>query len=548
MRGPLHRGIRPLLRRALCWLAGLSLLAALLDFAVFWGIRLFLLLLRQNTPSEGGIDYGGRNLALWVFAMLLLLVIRAGVAFVRQSKMEKLWVGFESRWHAALARRLHSMHPSVFHTRERGRLVEEGIQAVRSLVQAGEALQQSLQGLFQLAIFLPVLFVLSPGLTLGLLLVVLPGLAWLQKKILQLGKPLQERLRERAAGVRLLQEWAEIVGNWTIRGDLARARGLLAGWRERSEGKARALAGQRALLVQSSEALSALGTVAVFGLSGWLLLQGSLDEAELILYCAALFLCYKPLKECARLAPVLREAGIAQDFLQELGQLPGKNPKTAEPAPNSGEQFYNSPRLFVHNLSFAYANTPEVPVFANWKLPGPISGLELHKPILLRGKNGAGKTTLLRLLAGLEIPLTGSIAWRGLPTNEIAFMAYPPPLPFDPGELRTRLLAGSPAFQDLVETLGGAQLVNLLNRDLGTGPFTAAWSAGQRQRLALAWLTGSSCRIFLLDEPVASLPLDKRQPVLQALARWAKQENRILLVASHEEVPKDWQMVDLCGD
>ncbi len=145
----------------------------------------------------------------------------------------------------------------------------------------------------------------------------------------------------------------------------------------------------------------------------------------------------------------------------------------------------------------------------------------------LFGRSGCGKTTLVNALAGL-LPTRGSIeldgeTWLdsargiGVPAERrrIGYVFQDARL-FPHYTVRGNLLYGAPQggdvrrFDDVVELLG---LAGLLARRPGS------LSGGERQRVALGRALLSGPRLLLLDEPLASLDVSRREEVLPYLER-----------------------------
>lgn len=157
----------------------------------------------------------------------------------------------------------------------------------------------------------------------------------------------------------------------------------------------------------------------------------------------------------------------------------------------------------------------------------------------LAGPNGSGKSTWMRLIAGVELPSSGSLEVLGASTSDtevrrkIGFL--PEDAPFPP-EL------GARACLDLLGSLSG--LTRQRSRERGDALLARVglaheaktslgkFSRGMLRRfgLAQAWL--HSPELILLDEPTAGLDAEGHE-VLGDLLREAREEGTTIILSSH---------------
>jgi heme exporter protein A len=161
----------------------------------------------------------------------------------------------------------------------------------------------------------------------------------------------------------------------------------------------------------------------------------------------------------------------------------------------------------------------------------------------LRGTNGSGKTSLMRILAGLSMPASGQVCWRGQPLREagraaregIVYIGHANALKDDLTLLESlaflgRLagLADVPARAEAaLQRLGLAGQRHLAVRTL---------SQGQRRRGALARLAlDEQPRVWILDEPYDSLDTASTQLLSVLIGAQAARGGAVLLT-SHQSV------------
>jgi multiple sugar transport system ATP-binding protein len=158
------------------------------------------------------------------------------------------------------------------------------------------------------------------------------------------------------------------------------------------------------------------------------------------------------------------------------------------------------------------------------------------------GPSGSGKTTLLRLIAGLDRPTGGAIAFDGRDVTRVP-----------PWERAVSLLGQTPAlFPHLsVEANVGlalkgprwprerrARRLDALMTELGLAALRkrrpAELSGGERQRVALGRALAPARRLLLLDEPFVSLDRPLRLELRARLAQFQRSERFTLVLVTHD--------------
>ena len=168
--------------------------------------------------------------------------------------------------------------------------------------------------------------------------------------------------------------------------------------------------------------------------------------------------------------------------------------------------------LSLSGLSWSIAGNPIVDV-------GDLE-LKVGERLVVYGPNGAGKSTLLRLVAGILGERSG---------DEVVYMPQRPYM--FRGSGRHNLLLG---LED-----SESNKAELLAKRLGVsnvlGSPAARLSGGERQRLALARTLASSRPVVALDEPLAAIDAQDRDPV-SAVIGDALGERAALIVTHDRDV------------
>lgn len=159
--------------------------------------------------------------------------------------------------------------------------------------------------------------------------------------------------------------------------------------------------------------------------------------------------------------------------------------------------------------------------------------------VAIEGNNGSGKSTFLETLAGLIQPNDGEIWLEGRNLSFLSFAERADVISFIPSrkttaaalEVRTAIAVGdiygrkNQRVGEAIEKFNLKSLENQLLTELSDGEF-------QRVQLARVWVQDTP--IVLLDEPAAHLDAKARQSLFEELLCWTKEENKLILLCSHE--------------
>ncbi|GAB7025594.1 ATP-binding cassette domain-containing protein [Geotalea toluenoxydans] len=196
-------------------------------------------------------------------------------------------------------------------------------------------------------------------------------------------------------------------------------------------------------------------------------------------------------------------------------------------------------RLDFEGVRFAYPNSP----IMRLQLP------ELHfaagDRVVLLGPNGCGKSTLLRVAAGLYRPSEGQVRLGGADIWELDTQVVNERIGYLPqdvhlfkGTLKSNVILGGGASDgkllEVAELLGidrvAADSPRSMELEISEGG--EGLSGGQRQLVGLARLFLAQPRVWLLDEPSASLDMESENRILEAIKDTVRPTD-ILLIATH---------------
>lgn len=163
--------------------------------------------------------------------------------------------------------------------------------------------------------------------------------------------------------------------------------------------------------------------------------------------------------------------------------------------------------------------------------------------LTLLGPSGSGKTTVLRMIAGFELPTSGTIELDGQDVTNLApfnrnvntvfqdYALFPHMNVIENISygLRVKKVEKNEALKQAKEALASVQLAGYEDRK------PSQLSGGQRQRVALARALVNRPKVLLLDEPLGALDLKLRQQMQIELKEIQRQVGITFVFVTHDQ-------------
>ncbi len=223
--------------------------------------------------------------------------------------------------------------------------------------------------------------------------------------------------------------------------------------------------------------------------------------------------------------------------------------RSAGRSPSSGVR-QGSASVEVTSVTREYA-TPAGSVHA-------VDGVDLRfnggEMTALLGASGSGKTTLLNLIAGLDIPDSGTVSVNGIAISGLS----------EAQRARVRLEHIGVVFQDdnLIAEFSARENIEipLLARGMAVGDASqravaaleelgigllgdrqpAEMSGGQRQRVGIARALAGEQSVLLADEPTGALDSAASRVLFERMAGLAHDHGVCVLVATHDPLCSEY--------
>jgi putative ABC transport system ATP-binding protein len=169
--------------------------------------------------------------------------------------------------------------------------------------------------------------------------------------------------------------------------------------------------------------------------------------------------------------------------------------------------------------------------------------IKKNKVTCIVGESGSGKTTLLKLLNKLISCDRGEIFYNGENIREInsvqlrreVVMLSQAPAIFK-GSIKDNLLIGLQfAEKPLVTDERLNNVLKLVRLDKDLLEDADKLSGGEKQRLAIGRVLLLEPEVLLLDEPSSALDEDTEHILVEALVKFAKENQKTLIMVTHSK-------------
>lgn len=195
-------------------------------------------------------------------------------------------------------------------------------------------------------------------------------------------------------------------------------------------------------------------------------------------------------------------------------------------------------------------NTPLIQIRGVTKKFGDVTAvdnvdLDIYQGELfcLLGGSGCGKSTLLRMLAGLEVPNSGTISIDGIEMSDVPAYERPTNMMFQNYALFPHMsVEKNIAFGLQQDNIPKGEIADRVHEILKLVELEdynkrkpQQLSGGQRQRVALARALVKEPKLLLLDEPLAALDKKLRKQTQFELANIQEQVGVTFIVVTHDQ-------------
>lgn len=280
--------------------------------------------------------------------------------------------------------------------------------------------------------------------------------------------------------------------------------------------------------------LLGVGSVTIFGIGGYLMMNNQLTTGEFIQFTMLLGFMIFPIVQMSNIGSQFTEAFAGLERTAEIMDMEPENRPEDRPIQLTSMKG----DIKFDNVSFAYEEGKEVVRNISFEAP-------LGSVTALVGTSGSGKSTIAGLAATFLKPQSGTVTIDGQDLSKINLDTYRSYLGvvlqddflFE-GTIRENILfprpdAGEERLQHAVKSAYVNEFTDRFENGLDTviGERGVKLSGGQRQRIAIARAILANPTIIILDEATSNLDTESESLIQKSLAELMK--GRTTFVIAH---------------
>lgn len=286
--------------------------------------------------------------------------------------------------------------------------------------------------------------------------------------------------------------------------------------------------------------LASLATALVYGMGGWLAIDGAIQVGTLVALAALLTRLYGPMTALSNVQVDVMTALVSFERVFEVLDL---EPMVRD-APDARPLTDDAASIEFEHVSFRYPGPDEVSLASLESTARPSEGaageevlrdvsfhIEPGEMVALVGPSGAGKSTITHLVSRLYDPTEGVVRVGGQDIRTVTLESLHDAIGVVTQDahmfhdtIRANLAYARPQAgdDDLERALRAAQIWDMVSSlpeglDTVVGDRGYRLSGGEKQRLAIARVLLKAPRIVVLDEATAHLDSESEVAVQQAL-------------------------------
>ena len=203
--------------------------------------------------------------------------------------------------------------------------------------------------------------------------------------------------------------------------------------------------------------------------------------------------------------------------------------------------------LIAKEVTYEYRNAVQTVKAVN----GVSCAFQQGQVYALVGASGSGKTTFLSLLAGLDVPTSGTIELDGESTAKMDRDSYRlnhVSVIYQNYNLFQHLTVLENAAYSLyvrkmprkkADELAAEKLLRVGLKEEQFRRLPNMLSGGEQQRVAIARALASGSEIILADEPTGNLDSTNSQNIVEILQKLAHENDRCVIIVTHDPAVAD---------